>query len=86
MAPATPVLTPAGLEPAFDLAAYYPVLIYAAVVVAMASPTTFTRRSISEPAMTSGGAIIRTSPRTLMRTPRSAAAFRQRGPIRALAG
>lgn len=36
MAPATPVLTPAGLEPAFDLAAYYPVLIYAAVVVAMA--------------------------------------------------
>ena len=32
----TPVLTPAGLEPAFDLAAYYPLLIYAAVVVAMA--------------------------------------------------
>ena len=31
-----PVPTPAGLEPAFDLAAYYPVLIYAAVVVGMA--------------------------------------------------
>ncbi|OWK41669.1 NADH-quinone oxidoreductase subunit A [Fimbriiglobus ruber] len=33
---ATPVLTPAGIEPAFDIAAYYPVLIYAAIVVAMA--------------------------------------------------
>jgi NADH-quinone oxidoreductase subunit A len=32
----TPVQTPAGLEPAFDLAAYYPVLIYAAVVVGLA--------------------------------------------------
>ena len=31
-----PVPTPAGLEPAFDLAAYYPVLIYAAVVVGLA--------------------------------------------------
>ncbi len=32
----TPVPTPAGLEPAFDLAAYYPVLVYAAVVVGLA--------------------------------------------------
>jgi len=32
----TPVQTPAGLEPAFDLAAYYPVLIYAVVVAAFA--------------------------------------------------
>jgi NADH-quinone oxidoreductase subunit A len=31
-----PVLTPAGLEPAFDLAAYYPVLIYAVVVALVA--------------------------------------------------
>ena len=31
--PVTPVQTPGGLEPAFDLAAYYPVLIYAAVCV-----------------------------------------------------
>ena len=30
--PVTPVQTPAGLEPAFDLAAYYPILIYAVVV------------------------------------------------------
>jgi NADH:ubiquinone oxidoreductase subunit 3 (subunit A) len=29
----TPVPTPAGLDPAFDLAAYYPALIYAAVVL-----------------------------------------------------
>jgi NADH:ubiquinone oxidoreductase subunit 3 (subunit A) len=29
----TPVQTPAGVEPAFDLAAYYPVLIYAVVCV-----------------------------------------------------
>jgi NADH:ubiquinone oxidoreductase subunit 3 (subunit A) len=34
--PPTPVQTPAGLEPAFDLAAYYPVLIYAAIVVGLA--------------------------------------------------
>ena len=27
--PVTPVQTPAGLEPAFDLATYYPILIYA---------------------------------------------------------
>ena len=33
----TPVQTPAGLEPAVDLAAYYPVLIYAAVVVGAAA-------------------------------------------------
>ena len=32
-----PVPTPAGLDPAFDLAAYYPVLIYAAVVVGLAA-------------------------------------------------
>ena len=36
MTPPVPVTTPTGLDPAFDLAAYYPVLIYAAVVVAMA--------------------------------------------------
>jgi NADH:ubiquinone oxidoreductase subunit 3 (subunit A) len=29
--PVIPVQTPAGLEPAFELAAYYPVLIYAVV-------------------------------------------------------
>src|SRR4029079_16785562 len=32
----TPVQTPGGIEPAFDLAAYYPVLIYAVVVVLFA--------------------------------------------------
>src|SRR5215203_2128676 len=32
--PVTPVQTPAGIEPAFDLAAYYPILIYAGVCVA----------------------------------------------------
>src|SRR5215470_20201814 len=37
--PVTPVQTPAGLEPAFDLAAYYPVLIYAAVVAVFALGT-----------------------------------------------
>lgn len=37
--PVTPVQTPAGLEPAFDLAAYYPVLIYAVVVVLFALGT-----------------------------------------------
>jgi NADH-quinone oxidoreductase subunit A len=31
-----PVLTPAGLEPAFDLAAYYPALIYAGVIGGLA--------------------------------------------------
>ena len=35
----TPVQTPAGLEPAFDPSAYYPVLIYAVVVVLFASAT-----------------------------------------------
>jgi NADH-quinone oxidoreductase subunit A len=30
--PITPVQTPAGLEPAFDLTAYYSILIYAVVV------------------------------------------------------
>ena len=36
MNPPVPVVTPTGLDPAFNLAAYYPVLIYAAVVVGMA--------------------------------------------------
>jgi NADH-quinone oxidoreductase subunit A len=31
-----PVTTPAGLEPAFDLAAYYPLLIYTAVILGLA--------------------------------------------------
>ena len=31
-----PVVTPAGLEPAFDLAAYYPLLIYVGVIVHLA--------------------------------------------------
>ena len=31
-----PLPTPAGLEPAFDLAAYYPVLLYLGLVVAFA--------------------------------------------------
>jgi NADH-quinone oxidoreductase subunit A len=35
----TPVRTPAGLEPAFDLSAYYPVLIYAGVVAVFALGT-----------------------------------------------
>ena len=34
-----PVPTAAGLEPAFDLAAYYPLLIFAAVVVGLALVT-----------------------------------------------
>jgi NADH:ubiquinone oxidoreductase subunit 3 (subunit A) len=34
-----PVQTPAGIEPAFDLSAYYPILIYAAVVLAFALGT-----------------------------------------------
>src|SRR3954447_5723085 len=34
--PVTPVQTPAGLEPAFDLTAYYPILIYAVVVALVA--------------------------------------------------
>ena len=33
MAAPVPIQTPAGIEPAFDLAAYYPILIYAVVVV-----------------------------------------------------
>ena len=37
--PITPVQTPAGLEPAFDLSQYYPVLIYAVVVVLFALST-----------------------------------------------
>ncbi len=31
-----PVLTPAGLEPAFELSAYYPVLMYVGVIAALA--------------------------------------------------
>jgi NADH-quinone oxidoreductase subunit A len=34
--PVTPVLTPAGIEPAFDLEGYYPLLIYAVVVALFA--------------------------------------------------
>ncbi len=34
-----PVLTPAGIEPAFSLEAYYPILIYAGVVFAFALGT-----------------------------------------------
>ncbi|MCS7022165.1 MAG: NADH-quinone oxidoreductase subunit A [Gemmataceae bacterium] len=34
-----PVQTPAGLEPAFELSAYYPILIYAAVVLLFAVGT-----------------------------------------------
>lgn len=34
MAAPVPVPTPAGVEPAFDLAAYYPILVYAGVVLA----------------------------------------------------
>lgn len=37
MATSPPVLTPAGLEPAFDLALYYPALIYAAVIGGLAA-------------------------------------------------
>lgn len=37
--PVTPIQTPAGIEPAFDLSAYYPGLIYAAVVAAFALGT-----------------------------------------------
>lgn len=33
---ALPVTTPAGLEPAFELASYYPVMLYAVAVVGMA--------------------------------------------------
>ncbi|MGL6073745.1 MAG: NADH-quinone oxidoreductase subunit A [Fimbriiglobus sp.] len=32
-----PVMTPAGLEPAFELSAYYPALIYAVVIIGMAA-------------------------------------------------
>jgi len=34
--PVTPVQTPAGIEPAFDLAGYYPMLVYGVVVVLFA--------------------------------------------------
>ena len=36
---ATPVVTPAGVEPAFELSAYYPILVYALVVIAFAVGT-----------------------------------------------
>jgi NADH-quinone oxidoreductase subunit A len=36
MAVPAPVLTPAGLEPAFDLTAYYPSLIYVGVIAGLA--------------------------------------------------
>lgn len=39
MAAPLPVQTPAGIEPAFDLAAYFPILIYAVVVVLFAVGT-----------------------------------------------
>ena len=39
MANPLPVQTPAGVEPAFDLSAYYPILIYATVVIAFAVVT-----------------------------------------------
>ena len=39
MTAAIPVVTPAGLEPAFDPAAYYPVLLFAGVVFAFAVGT-----------------------------------------------
>jgi len=38
---AIPVLTPAGLEPAFELQSYLPVLLYALVVFAMAAGALF---------------------------------------------
>lgn len=41
MAAPVPVPTPAGVEPAFDLAAYYPILVYAGVVVAFGAGTVF---------------------------------------------
>ena len=37
MSVASPVLTTAGLEPAFDIAAYYPLLIYVGVIVGLAA-------------------------------------------------
>ncbi|MCI0701883.1 MAG: NADH-quinone oxidoreductase subunit A [Planctomycetia bacterium] len=37
--PVTPVQTPAGIEPAFDLTAYYPILLYAGVVALFALGT-----------------------------------------------
>ncbi len=39
MAAPVPIQTPAGIEPAFDLAAYFPILIYAVVVTAFAVGT-----------------------------------------------
>lgn len=39
LAAITPVATPAGLEPAFDLSAYYPILVYALFVIAFAVGT-----------------------------------------------
>ena len=39
MASPVPVQTAAGIEPAFDLAAYYPIIIYAGVVFAFGAGT-----------------------------------------------
>jgi len=39
MAAPVPVQTAAGVEPAFDLAAYFPILIYAVVVILFAAGT-----------------------------------------------
>jgi NADH-quinone oxidoreductase subunit A len=39
MPTSVPVQTAAGVEPAFDLATYYPILIYAVVVILFASST-----------------------------------------------
>src|SRR3954468_3370725 len=39
MATPIPIQTPAGIEPAFNLAAYYPALIYGAVVMGIAVAT-----------------------------------------------
>ena len=39
MAAPVPLQTPAGIEPAFDLATYYPILIYAVVVILFAVGT-----------------------------------------------
>ena len=36
LATVTPVLTPAGLEPAFELSVYYPALMYTVVVIGLA--------------------------------------------------
>lgn len=37
MTPSTPIQTPAGFEHAFDLATYYPILIYLVIVIGFAA-------------------------------------------------